>query len=170
MLQRNQICFVGLLTLLGWLVPSRPSQGAPPPQMTAGEKSQEAALPAAKQELLGELSPQTEVPGPEIARHSMKEMFGSSAGKANADYSFDRSNLRFIARAKQGPKWVLIVDGKEGAVFEGLESVIAYEGHILYSAKRDSKWVKVLDDKEIGSAFDELGSGNWMFGKTGVEH
>lgn len=170
MLQRDHIWLVGLLILIGWLVPSRPSQGAPPPQMTVGEKSQAAALPAAKEELLGELSPQTEVPGPEIARHSMKEMFGSSAGKPNADYSFDRSTLRFIARAKQGQKWVLVVDGKEGAVFDGLESVIAYEGHILYSAKRAGKWAKVLDDKEVGSTFDELGWGNFMFGKAGLEH
>jgi WD40 repeat protein len=161
----------GIIILLFCLI-FQPTISAQQPtgQESAGEKSHTAALATAKDELLGELSPQTDVPGPEIERHGMKELFGSSAGKPNADYSFDPGSLRFIARAKQGQKWVLIVDGKEKGVFDGLSSVLLYEDHIIYSIKRAGKWVLVLDEKELGPTFDEIGGYHWIFGKAGFEH
>lgn len=170
MRQQKRISCLGLVGLLVWLMPVTSSAGASPQQTAAVEKNQPVALPAAKEELLGELSAQTDVPGPEIARHSMKELWGISAGKPNADYSFDPVSLRFVARAKQGQKWVLIVDGKESGVFDCVESVLIFGEHILYSVKRSGKWVKVLDGKELGSAFDELGGEYWIFGKAGLEH
>jgi hypothetical protein len=159
-----------LIFLLCLILQPRISAQQPTGQESAGEKSHTAALATAKEELLGELSPQTDVPGPEIARNGMKELFGSSAGKPNADYSFDPASLRFIARAKQGSKWVLVVDAKESGVFDGIGSVLVYQDHVSYSVKRDGKWAVVLDDKELGSGFDELGWSHWILGKAGLEH
>jgi len=160
----------GILVIVFCLIFQPGIHGQPAGQESAAEKSQSAALPAAKEELLGELSPQTEAPGPEITKRPWKEFF--SMAKPEADYSIDPVSLRFAARAKQGQKWVLVIDGKEKGTFDAIESVlIGPQGqHVLYSAKRDTKWVKMLDGKEIGPAFDKLGAGFWFFGDVGLEH
>jgi rRNA maturation protein Nop10 len=169
MRQQKRIFFLGLMALIAWLMSVSSSAAARPQQAGAGEKNQPAALPAAKEELLGELSPQTEVPGPEITKRPWKEFWGTA--KPEADYSFDPGSLRFAARAKQGQKWVLVVDGKERGTFDGIESVLVSPlgQHVVYSAKRDNKWVKMMDDKELGSAFDKLSGGFWLFGDAGLE-
>jgi len=171
--QKRTFC-LGLMALIVWLMAVTSSVGAPPQQTGAGEKNQPVALPAAKEELLGELSPQTDVPGPEITKRPWKEFLttGWTTPKPEADYSFDPASLRFAARAKQGQKWVLIVDGKEQRTFDGVESVLVSPlgQHAVYSAKRDNKWVKMMDDKELGSAFDKLGGGFWLFGDARLDH
>ena len=152
------ICFPLLaLTLVPRLWPQEPTV-------------QPGSLPPAKEELLGELSPQTDVPGPRTAGGLLREYFSSASPEA--DYAFDPGSLRFAARAKQGTKWVLIVDGKERGVFDGVESILVSPGgrHVNYSAKRAGRWVKMLDDKELGPAFDELGGGSWLFGDVDLEH
>src|SRR5207253_203473 len=168
--QQKRIFCSGLIALIAWLVPGPSSGGVPAQQTGAGEKNRPVALPAAKEELLGELSPQTDAPGPEVTKRPWKEFF--SMAKPEADYSFDPVSLRFAARAKQGQKWVLVIDGNEKGTFDGIESVlIGPQGqHVIYSAKRDGKWVKMMDGKEIGSAFDKLGPGFWFFGEAGLEH
>jgi len=137
---------------------------------SADEKTKSAALPAAKEELLGELSQQTEPPGPGGTKHFWNKQFWSSA-EPEADYNFDAVSLHFAARAKQGNKWVLVVDGKERNTFDGIESVlITSEGQVVYSAKRGDKWLKMFDDKELGSAFEKLGGGSWFAGDAGLAH
>jgi len=170
MRQQKRIFCLGLLVLVAWLTAVLSPAASPPSQTSASEKNQPVALPAAKEELLGELSPQTEPPGSEITKRPWKEFW--SMANPESDYSFDPESLRFAARAKQGKNWVLVVDGKEKGTFDGIESVlIGPQGqHVIYSAKRDTKWVKMMDDKEIGPAFDKLGAGFWFFGDAGLEH
>jgi rRNA maturation protein Nop10 len=133
-------------------------------------KPASAPLPAPKEELLGELSPQTEPPGLGGTKHFWNKEFWSTA-EPEADYNFDATGLRFAARAKQGNKWVLIVDGKERGTFDGIEAVlVTSHGQIVYSAKREDRWVKMLDDKELGPTFEKLGGGSWFSGDAGLEH
>jgi WD40 repeat protein len=170
--QQKRTSCLGLLALVAWLTPFC-SSVASPPQTRVGEKTQPAVLPATKEELLGELSPQTEVPGPAIAKRGWNEFLKDpNPVEREADYFVDSASLRFAVRAKQGKRWVLVVDGKEKDVFDGIESVlVSPDGqHIVFSAKRDEKWVKMLDDKELGPAFDELGGGFWFWGEAQLSH
>jgi hypothetical protein len=127
-------------------------------------------LPAAEEQLLGELSPNTDVPGPEMKRSILKSLLNSP--DTEEDYVFNSTGLRFACRAKRGDKWTLIVDGKERAAFDGIKSMlISPDGEkVVYSAKQSGKWVKMLDDKEIGQPFDDLGGGYWSFGDSGLQH
>src|ERR1700747_397158 len=168
--QQKRISCLGLMALIAWLMAVTSSAGVPAQQTAASEKTQPVALPAATEEFLGELSPQTEAPGPEITKRPWKEFF--SMAKLEADYSFDPASLRFAARAKQGQKGVLVGDGKGKGTFDGIESILIGPGgqHVIFSAKRDTKWVKIMDGKELGPAFDKLGAGYWFFGDAGLEH
>ncbi len=139
----------------------------------AQENKTGAALPAAKEELLGELSPATNVPGPDIAGGKGWKAAWGRPDDPQSDYFIDPVSLRFVARATQGKEWVLIVDGKErGQTFEGIERILLGRGgqNLVYSAKRGGQWVKILDDKELGPTFGELGGGFWVWGDAGLEH
>jgi WD40 repeat protein len=164
--QEGFVVCLGLMAVILGLTPFKLSAGAPP-QTTASEKNQPVALPVTKEELLGELSAQTDVPGPAIAERGWKEfLIDPYAVEHGTDYFVDSASLRFAVPAKQGKRWVLVVDGNEKKLFDGIESVLVSPGgqHVVFSAKRDEKWVKMLDDKELGPAFDELGGGFWFWG------
>lgn len=138
MRQEIRISWLGLVGLLVWLMPVTSSGGAVPQQTGAGEKKQPVALPAARQESLGELSDEPK---------DVAEVVLSSDG------------MRFAAKMKRGKQWVLVVDGKEGSAFEDIAEIsfsLPAARHIVYAAKRDGKWIEMLDDKELGPAFDAL--------------
>jgi hypothetical protein len=146
-LTRASICF--LLSIIV-VVFAFPTQGS-------GEKPTQSA--AAMEQLLGELSQNTEIPP--ILRWKSNRGFYRTPPPPELGYVFDMSGLRFAAKAKQGDKWVLVVDGKERGVFDGIESILmGSDGeNVVYSAKRSGKWIKMLNEKELGQAFDELRGG-----------
>lgn len=171
--QQKTISCLGLVGLLVWLMAATSSAGTQPQQTAAVEKNQPITLPTAKEELLGELSTQTDVPGPAIARRDWKQFLKDpNPVEREADYFVDSASLRFAVRAKQGKRWVLVVDGKEKDVFDGIASVFVSPGgqHVVFSAKRNEKWVKMLDDRELGPAFDELGGGFWFWREAQLGH
>ncbi len=167
MRQQKRVFYLGLMALMVWLMSVTSSGGAPPQQTGASEKNQPVALPAAKEELLGELSVETGVPGRGIDGAAGSARFGMiRTAKREPAYFIDPASLRFTARAKQGKGWVLVVDGQErGQTFEGIESVVVSPGgqHVVYSAKRAGQWVKMLDDKELGPALEEPSEGIWFW-------
>jgi hypothetical protein len=133
---RNLVFNSGLLALVLCLMTVCGTVASPPPQATAADKTQPSALPAAKEEFLGELSEEA------------KEVEGLVMGS---------DGLRFAAKIKRGKQWVLVVDGKEGPAFDditGISFSLPAARHIVYAAKRNGKWTEMLDDKELGSAFD----------------
>jgi hypothetical protein len=153
--QQTSISCLGLLGLRVWLMPTI-SPAAPPQQTGAGEKNQPLPLPAAKEELLGELPPEARLAG----------LFGPSAFFLSPD------GRRFAAHVKTNKnKWVVVIDGKPGPEFEevrfqdrsrlpGVEAVVfspnsqhaAYAGH---TGSGEKGWVVVLDGK-AGPEFDEV--------------
>ena len=135
---RNLVFHSGLPVLVLCLMTVCGTVASPPPQATAADKTQPSALPAAKEELLGELSEEA------------KEVEGLVMGS---------DGLRFAAKIKRGKQWVLVVDGKEGPAFDditGISFSLPAARHIVYAAKRNGKWTEMLDDKELGPAFDAL--------------
>src|SRR5229473_199760 len=135
--QKRIFCF-GLMGMLVWLIPVTSSAGAAPQETGAGEKNQPVALPAAREELLGELSDEP---------------------KDVAEVVLSNDGIRFAAKIKRGKQWVLVVDGKEGPVsedFAGISFSRPGARHIIYAVKRSGKWTEMLDDKELGPAFDAL--------------
>ena len=138
MRQQKRIFCLGLMALIAWLMPVTSSAGAAPQQTGAGEKNQPVALPAAREELLGELSDEP---------------------KDVAEVVLSNDGIRFAAKIKRGKQWVLVVDGKEGPVsedFAGISFSRPGARHIIYAVKRSGKWTEMLDDKELGPAFDAL--------------
>lgn len=135
---QKQIFCLGLMALVVWLVAVPSSAACPSPQTGAGEKNPPAALPAAREELLGELSDEPKDVG---------EVVLSNDG------------MRFAAKIKRGKQWVLVVDGKEGPAFDditGISFSLPAARHIVYAAKRNGKWTEMLDEKELGPAFGGL--------------
>src|SRR5260370_36036614 len=133
--QERIFCF-GLMGLLVWLMPVTSSAGAAPQQTGAGEKSQPVALPAAREELLGELSDEP---------------------KDAAEVVLSNDGMRFAAKIKRGKQCVLVVDGKEGPVsedFAGISFSRPGARHIIYAVKRSGKWTEMMDGKELGAQFD----------------
>ncbi len=133
--QKRIFCF-GLMGLLVWLMPVTSSAGAAPQQTGAGEKNQPVALPAAREELLGELSDEP---------------------KDVAEVVLSNDGMRFAAKIKRGKQWVLVVDGKEGPVsedFAGISFSRSGARHIIYAVKRSGKWTEMMDGKELGAQFD----------------
>lgn len=154
--QQKRIPCLGLLGLFVWLTPANSSAGAPPQQTGVGEKNQPLALPAAKEELLGELPPEARLAG----------LFGPSTVYLSPD------GRRFAVHAKiNKSKWIVVIDGKPGPEFEevifsdhsrvpGVGQVLFSPNsqHVAYAAHRgsgDKGWVVVLDGK-AGPDFDEL--------------
>jgi roadblock/LC7 domain-containing protein len=111
---------------------------SPQPQTAVGEKGQSVALPAAKEDLLGELSDEPK---------EVEEVVLSNDG------------MRFAAKIKRGKQWVLVVDGKEGPAFEyiaGIRFSLPSAQHIAYAVRRGGKWTEMIDEKELGPEFDAL--------------
>src|SRR5579864_2759703 len=138
MRQQKRTSCLGLLILLTWLVPVTSSAAVPPQQAGAGEKNQAVALPAAKEDLIGELSDEP---------------------KEVANVVLGSDGLRFAAKIKRGKQWILIVDGKEQRAFDDISGIsfsLPAARHIVYATKRNGKWTEMLDDKELGPEFDAL--------------
>lgn len=153
MRRQKRILCLGLLGLLVWLTPANSSARAAT-QQTAAEKTQPVALSSAKEELLGELSPETRLAG----------LFGPDTFYLSPD------GRRFAAHGKTNKnKWVVVVDGKAGPEFEevvfsdhskvpGVGQVFfspnsqhaVYEGH---TRGGEEGWAVVLDGK-AGPEFD----------------
>lgn len=135
---RNLVFRLGLLALVLCLTTACGSVASPPPQATAADKTQPAALPAAREELLGELSDEP---------------------KDVAEVVLSNDGMRFAAKIKRSKQWVLVVDGKEGPAFDdiaGISFSLPAARHIVYAAKRNGKWTEMLEEKELGPAFDAL--------------
>lgn len=135
---RNLVFRLGLLALVLCLTAVCGSLASPTPQATAADKTQLSALPAAKEELLGELSEEA---------------------KEVEDVVMGTDGLRFAARIKRGKQWVLVVDAKEGPAFDDITRIsfsLPAGRHIVYAAKRNGKCSEMLDGKELGPAFDAL--------------
>src|SRR5690242_13300799 len=118
------------------LADSRNWRGAQ--QTPASEKNQAVALPAAKEDLIGELSDEP---------------------KEVADVVLGSDGLRFAAKIKRGKQWILVVDGKEQRAFDDISGIsfsLPAARHVIYATKRNGKWTEMLDDKELGPAFDAL--------------
>ena len=125
MRQQKRIFCLGLIALVVWLMPSPSSAGTPRQQTGAGEKNQPVALPAAREELLGELSDEP---------------------KDVAEVVLSNDGMRFAAKIKRGKQWVLVVDGKEGPVsedFAGISFSRSGARHIIYAVKRSGKWTEI---------------------------
>jgi len=136
MRQQKRIFCLDLMALVVGLMPVTSSAAVPPQQAGASEKNQAVALPAAKEELLGELS------------EGAKEVEGVVLGN---------DGLRFVAKIKRGKQWVLVVDGKEGPTFEdiaGISFSVPGAQHVVYAAKRNGKWKEMFDANELGPDFD----------------
>src|SRR5260370_7153534 len=118
--QKRIFCF-GLMGLLVWLMPVTSSAGAAPQETGAGEKNQPVALPAAREELLGELSDEP---------------------KDVAEVVLSNDGIRFAAKIKRGKQWVLVVDGKEAPVsedFPGISFRRPAARHLIYPATPTGK-------------------------------
>ena len=113
---------------------------APPsqPQPPATSQGTTQQLPAAREELLGELSDEP---------------------KDVAEVVLSNDGMRFAAKIKRGKQWVLVVDGKEGPAsedFAGISFSRPGAQHIVYAVKRNGKWTEMMDGKELGPQFDAL--------------
>src|SRR5260370_42076945 len=93
MRQQKRISCLGLMALGVWLMPASSFAVASPQQTGAGEKNQPVALPAAREELPGELSDEP---------------------KDVAEVVLSNDGMRFAAKIKRGKQWVLVADGKAG--------------------------------------------------------
>src|SRR5258708_16108825 len=136
--QQKRIFCLGLIAFVVWLIPVLTAAGHEQKQAGVGKKTQPVTLPAAREELLGELSDEP---------------------KDVAEVVLSNDGMRFAAKIKRGKQWVLVVDGKEGPVsedFAGISFSRPGARHIIYSVKRSGKWTEMLDDKELGPAFDAL--------------
>ncbi len=164
MRQQKRIFCLGLMASISVLMSVRSSAGVPP-QTSAGEKNQAVALPAAKEELLGELSAEAKL---ERDFDNVSERIKFASADIVPAYVIDPATLRFAARAKEGKSWVLVVDGQQrGPTFESLKSVVLSPGgqHIVYSGKQGGHWVRVLDDKQLGPPSEKLDGGFWFWGR-----
>ena len=138
MRQQKRIFCLGLIALIVWLMPATSSAGAAPQQAGAGEKNQAVALPAAKEDLIGELSDEP---------------------KEVADVVLGSDGLRFAAKIKRGKQWILVVDGKEQRAFDDISGIVEQLGlksfvliglsmggrnGMYYTAKRPEKIQKLV--------------------------
>ena len=133
-----RVSWLGLVGLLAWQMAVTRSAGGAPQQTGAGEKNQPVALPAAREELLGELSDEP---------------------KDVAEVVMSNNGMRFAGKIKRGKQWVLVVDGKEGPVsedFAGISFSRPDARHIIYAVKRGDKWTEMMDGNELGPQFDAL--------------
>ncbi|HET8923680.1 MAG TPA: hypothetical protein VFN26_11885 [Candidatus Acidoferrum sp.] len=135
-MRQTRINLLGLFALMAWLLPVSSAPASPHPQ--AAEMSRPVALPAAKEDLVGELSDEPK---------EVEEVVLSNDG------------MRFAAKIKRGKQWVLVVDGKEGSAFESIEEIrfsFPSAQHVVYAVKRGGKWREMIDEKELGPQFDAL--------------
>lgn len=134
----KQVFYLSFLVLAAYPISLCCFAASPPPQTAAGEKSQPVALPAAKEDLLGELTDEPK---------QVEEVVLSQDG------------MRFAAKIKRGKQWILVVDGKEGSAFDDIEEIrfsVPSGQHIVYAAKRGGKWTEMIDEKQLGPEFDGL--------------
>jgi rRNA maturation protein Nop10 len=148
MRQQKRIFWLGVLASISALMSVRSFAGTPLPQTGASEKTQSAALPAAKEELLTELPSSFDKVG------EASWVFGNSGSD------------RYAYAAKRGKKWLMIADGKEGPEFVEVDSPrfsangqhFAYRAVTQRSGSGDREfvlWLMVVDAKN-GPEFEEV--------------
>jgi hypothetical protein len=72
--------------------------------------------------------------------------------------------------AEKGGKWLVVVDGQEGAEYDGiLEGGLLFSPdgqRVAYRAQKGEKWLVVVDG-QAGAEYDVIGKGSLVFGPEG---
>ncbi|MEW6416877.1 MAG: hypothetical protein AB1480_02010 [Nitrospirota bacterium] len=70
--------------------------------------------------------------------------------------------MAYIAKAKEGDKWLVVVDGKEGKKYDGIGALIFSPDskRVAYQAIEGDEWFVVVDGKE-GKRYDMIVTSGW---------